>query len=219
MSLLEKLFGKKKSPEELREEVKTRLDAVDALIMASPQKAARALGAFDGTKLEPLVDFGAELHEPFAERVLTVLGAAERARGSSENTLKPSELPPVQVYSDPEPTHWEAMVAAAQNQPNGVSFVRYTRNFTGHPAVFPALMGLAMMARDPRIQANFVGDGYALVRNPFLVSVAGHWPSQVTERHWEREFDGIATEKLGCEECDGELNAIGVEHMVYRAAQ
>jgi hypothetical protein len=218
MSLLGKLFGKKKSPEELREEAKARLDAIDALVMASPQKAARGLGGFDGTQLEPLVDFGAELHEPFAERVLTVLGAAERARGSADGALKPSDLPPVSVYSDPEPTAWEAIVAAADKEPNGVSYIRYTRNFTGHEAVYPALLGLAMMTRDPRIQAAFIGDGYALVRNPFLVALAEHWPSQVSEKQWEREFDDIATGKLGCEECDGEFDALGVEHMVYRAA-
>jgi len=219
MSLLEKLFGGRKSPDELRDEAKARLDAIDALVTASPQKAARALGAFDGTKLEPFVDFGAELHEAFAQRVLAVLSAAERVKGSGEIGLKPSDLPPVSAYSNPEPTHWEAMLVAAKEAPEGVSFVRYTRNFTGGLGVFPALLALAMMARDPRIQAAFIGECYALVRNPFLVSMGDHWPSQVTERHWEREFDGIATGKLGCEECDGEFDAIGYEVMVYRAAQ
>ena len=219
MSLLEKLFGKNKSPEELRAEAQSRLDAIDALVMASPRKAAQSLGAFDGTKLEPFVDFGAEMHEAFAKRVLTVLYAAERLQGSNDTALKPADLPPVQVYTDPEPTHWEPIVVAAKEEPEGVSFIRYARNFGGHACVLPAVAALAMMVRDGRIQAAFPGEGYAIVRNPFLVSLAGHFPSQMSEKSWEREFDGIATGKLGCEECDGVMNPIGFEIMVYRAAQ
>ena len=219
MSLLDKLFGGRKSPEELREEAQARLNAIDALVATSPRKAAAALAGFDTMKLEPFVDFGAELHEAFAERVLTVMAAVERAGGSGDSALKPADLPPVLVHTDPPPEHWEAIVVAAQQEPGGLSFIRYSRNFNGHACVLPTIAAMAMMMRDGAIKCVFTGDGYALLRNEFLVSLADHWPGQVTERHWEREFDGIATGKLGCEECDGVMTPIEYEVMVYRAAQ
>lgn len=219
MSLLGKLFGGGKSPEELRADAEQRLAEVDTLVSGDPKKAARALAAFDGSKLEPLVDFGAEMHEAFAARVLAVLGAMERVAGSGDHSLTSADLPPVVVHTDPAPEHWEPMVVLAKDTPEGLTYIRYARNFNGHSCVLPGLAAVAMMVRDPAIRVCFPGEGYALVRNPVLVDLADHWPGQVTERHWEREFDAIITEKLGCEECDGVMNPLGYEIMVYRAAQ
>lgn len=165
--MLRRLWSKTEtSAEDQRLEAERILRDLEQDAIKHPKRAAKTLGKHFGYgPLEPLVDFGGPLHDTFVHFVLEVFNMLEP---TADPPVTREKLPPVKVYTDPPPEAWDDVRSAAQAAPDGVTYVRYTKDFSGDLLTLVALEVLALFVTRPDLQAAFPGDTYVLMRNPIV---------------------------------------------------
>ncbi len=165
--MLRRLLSKTaKTPEDHRLEAERILQEIEQDAIKHPKRAAKTLGKhFGHGPLESVVDFDAPLHDTFVHFVLEVFNMLEP---SADPPVTIDKLPAVKAFTDPPASAWDDIRHAAQAAPEGVTYIRYTKDFSGDLLTLVAVETLALFVTRPELQAAFPGETYMLLRNPLV---------------------------------------------------
>jgi hypothetical protein len=210
MSILTRILGGGgRSPEELRLEAEARMEEARGFALTAPREGINALRHFASGGLEQIVDFGQPLHARFAQTVGLVLDAAARA-------ASPTILPVCAVYTDPPVETRDEIEALAAESEDGALFVRFPSRWDGHRMTLAALEALWMLARDPWIAAIYLGEDYAVYRNPVFVDAVEHLKHDLEIGANVAGLNDVLSRELGLEEAPDLVTPCGFEAFAYR---
>lgn len=209
MSILEKLFGAPRSPEEILADAEARLEEARRFALTVPREGLTVLRHFASGDLETVVDFGAPLHTRFLQTVTHVLDAVARS-GS------PTILPACTVHTDPPLDARDEIEAIAKTSDEGVVFMRFPGRWQGHRLVLSAAEALWMLARDPSLAVVYLGQDYAIYRNPIFVQAVEHLKADIESGALSLGLNDVLVQDLQLEVAPDLVTPCGVEVFGYR---
>jgi len=212
MGLFSRLFGAKKSDEELEADAQAALQSADGA--ASPKEARRILlRAFDHGPVEALVDFGGKHHNVFLTAVLR-LSAEDGA-----TTTDRSSLPTLRHFDDPDQETWREILDSAAEPHFDLVLVRETQAFGGHRLILCAIEVWAMFAVNPDLGACFLGEGYLMMRRGLLAHLVEKAPEIRNDKLSTDLLAGLLEDVPEFGEADHERTPFGYEVYCYRASR
>ena len=212
MSVLEKIFGHAPEPAELQREAEARLEEARGFSLTAPREGLKALQHFAQAPLELAVDFGSPLHARFAEIAVRVLDAAARS-------ATPTILPACAVYSDPAADARDAIAAHAAESDEGALFLRFPARWHDRRLTLFAVEALWMLARDPWLAAIYLGEDYAVFRNPVFAEAVEHLKADLSAGALQMDFNDVLRTELDLEEAPGLVTPCELEIFAYKYRQ
>ncbi len=209
MSILNRLFGAPRTSSEILADAEARLEEARGFALTAPREGLKVLRYFSSGDLEGVVDFGGPLHSRFAQTVTLVLDAASRS-------ASPTILPACTVHSDPPFDARDEIESIAKSSDEGVVYMRFPARWDGHRLALAGIEALWMFARDPSIAVLYLGQDYAIYRNPVFVDAVEHLKADLESGAMSLGLNDVLRDDLGLEEVPDLVTPCGFEVFGYR---